>query len=335
MASPNIEIFQRGGCIVMRGIVKGKAHDGKEIEEKQIKKHNAESLRIVLAQAATFEKFNTTRKKYVRCYPPKDLPASLLNHPEKNYLVLRGIISVPTLRADGTLLNKPGYDLDAGLYFDAGGIDYGTIAERPTKEDAEAALRELEALIAEFPFVDEASMSVAICRLLTGLIRPTLKTAPLFAYTAPAPRTGKGKLNDMGAMIEKGHEAAVMDASVAPEELEKRLTSAVACGATLITSDNLNGELKSELLCQILTCGTKIICGALPLAGDRAPPPHEPGPAFFWHLQHKAKGNCPPSICRATAAACPRQNPPQHFPSSEWPESNDVQTCARTVMKPR
>ena len=44
----------------------------------------------------------------------------------------------------------------------------------------------------------------------------------MFAYDAPAPRTGKSKLNDIGAMITTGHEAPVISASSSPEEREKQ-----------------------------------------------------------------------------------------------------------------
>ena len=178
----------------------------------------------------------------------------LIHHPQKHYPVLRGLITTPTLRADGTLLYKPGY---TGLYFDPQGVDFGKPPRKPTKEDAEAALQRMEALIRDFPFVPDASgnglksssSSVAVACILTGPIRPTLKNAPLIGYTAPKARTGKSKLNDIGSMIERGHEAAVINASDDSIEFEKQLTAVIACGSTLVTFDNLNGVLESKLHC--------------------------------------------------------------------------------------
>lgn len=252
IGAPNIEIFQRGGFIVHRGLTPGKSHDSKDVLDITIALHGRESLRIMLAQAAHFHK-EVAEFVYIDTYPPAEFTGGLLNHPDKNYLVLRAIIATPTLRADGTLLTKPGYDDATGLYFDNEGIDFGSIPENPTYEDARAALDILKELIRAFPFVDEASLSVALARFLTGPIRPTLKNAPLFAYSAPEPRTGKSKLNDIGAMIEKGHEAPVISASENPEEFEKQLTTSIMSGATLISLDNIDGELRSPLLCQMLT----------------------------------------------------------------------------------
>ena len=166
IASPHVEIFQRGGQLVMRSAVKGKTHDGKEVMDKAIALHCSETLRVALATAANFEKWNDRKKEYVRCYPPSELASALLKCEAKDFPILRGLIGTPTLRADGTILDEPGYDAATGLYYDPQGVDFGQIPEQPTKEDALAALDELKALICEFPFVDEPSRAVALARLL-------------------------------------------------------------------------------------------------------------------------------------------------------------------------
>lgn len=256
VASPTVEIFQRGGSLVMRGTITHKAHDGREIKSEGILQHSPESLRPALAEAAIFAKWDGRKRRMVECYPPNDLAIALVKgRVDARFPVLRGVVNAPTLRADGSILDQPGYDIASGLFYDPKGVDFGTIAPCPTKEDAESALRELEALICKFPFVDDASHSVALARFLTGVIRFSLKCSLMFEYIAPAPRTGKSKLNDIGTMITDGHEAPVISASSSPEEREKQLTAMARSGARTITLDNLpNGEvLKSELLCQMLS----------------------------------------------------------------------------------
>jgi putative DNA primase/helicase len=253
--SPRVEIFQRGGSLVMRGIVKGKTHTGAEINDDAIIMHCAESLRDALAVAADFEKLKGN--KYVECYPPHELAGALIKCAPLigRFPVLRGLTSIPTIRADGSILDKPGYDPATGLYYDPKGIDFGDMPHDATMEDARAALEELKALIREFPFVDEASRSVALARFLTGVARHAMKVAVMFAYNAPSPRTGKSKLNDTGSMITCGHEAPVISATSSPEEREKQLVAALRGGTQTITLDNLpNGvALESELICQMLT----------------------------------------------------------------------------------
>jgi len=77
----------------------------------------------------------------------------------------------------------------------------------------------------------------------------------MFLYTAPVPRTGKSKLNDMGAALSHGTKAPVIAASSDPKELDKALAAALISGASQITLDNLSeGEaLHSDLLSQCLT----------------------------------------------------------------------------------
>ena len=54
--------------------------------------------------------------------------------------VVLGIVHTPQLRADGSLLTTPGYDPETRLLFKPDGEVFPDIPERPTKDDAEAAL---------------------------------------------------------------------------------------------------------------------------------------------------------------------------------------------------
>ncbi|WP_363347427.1 toprim domain-containing protein [Methylocystis echinoides] len=254
--SRRVEIFQRGGSLVMRGIIKGKSHTGAELHDDAIITHCTESLRVVLAAAADFYRLGK-KGFYVKCYPPLNLAAALAKCSPLigHFPILRGLTSIPIIRADGTILDKPGYDPATGIYYDPKGIDFGDMPHDATMADAETALQKLEVLIKDFPFKDEASRSVALARILTGVARSAMKVAMMFLYDAPAPRTGKSKLNDIASMIISGHEAPVISATDDKDERAKQLVSALRGGSQTITLDNLpNGEaLESELLCQMLT----------------------------------------------------------------------------------
>ena len=52
-----------------------------------------------------------------------------------------------SLRPDGSILDRPGYDPATGLYFDAQGVAFPAIPQRPTREQARAALIVLRAYI--------------------------------------------------------------------------------------------------------------------------------------------------------------------------------------------
>jgi putative DNA primase/helicase len=86
-------------------------------------------------------------------------------------------------------------------------------------------------------------------------------TSPLFAYTAPAARTGKSHLVDVACVMSHGHRAYVVVASSAPEELDKQLQALVSNGNTIIALDNQDSDhpLASNALSQILTQATIMV----------------------------------------------------------------------------
>ena len=68
------------------------------------------------------------------------------------------------------------------------------IPERPTKEQARAALDILIDLLSEFPFAMTIDRSVALAGLLTAHVRGSLPTAPVILVRADTPGTGKSYL---------------------------------------------------------------------------------------------------------------------------------------------
>ena len=73
-----------------------------------------------------------------------------------------GIITTPTLRPDGSLLATPGYDPRSELYL-LPGLQLPPIPERPTDEQAQAALELLTDLFSEFSFVQRSSTAPSRC----------------------------------------------------------------------------------------------------------------------------------------------------------------------------
>ena len=116
---------------------------------------------------------------------------TLLGRPSWAFPILTGILLAPTLRANGAVLASPGYDRSSGLFLDFQGASFPEIPDSPTKEEAREALDVLCDLLAQSPFVSPADRSVALSYLLTILVRPTLPTSPLFAFSATTRGTGK------------------------------------------------------------------------------------------------------------------------------------------------
>jgi len=170
-----------------------------------------------------------------------------------SFPVLRGIVTAPTLRADGSILQVPGYDATSGLIFEPGGATFPPVPERPTRDEAVAALAKLDPLFAEFPFVDEAARAVVFSAILSGLVGQVLPAIPLHAFDAPTAGTGKSLLSEAVGAIVLGHKPSAMNQGKEEAEDEKRLATALRAGDRVIWIDNVERPITGDTICSILT----------------------------------------------------------------------------------
>lgn len=166
---------------------------------------------------------------------------------------LAGVIDCPTLRGDGGILAREGYDRASGIYLSMAGETFPVVPEQPTREHARAALDKLLEVLKGFPFRGNADRSVALAAILTALIRPALRTAPLFAFGAPKMGSGKSLLADIVSMIAAGRPAAVMAQGADENEDKKRMLPILAEGDPVAVIDNIERAFGSAALCSILT----------------------------------------------------------------------------------
>ena len=127
------------------------------------------SLLKLLSTVAAWVKWNARKNDFVACDPPDKLVQILLDsRGDWTFPHVRGVLTCPTLRADGSILAERGYD-PASRYYLAmpSNLMMPDMPEAPTREDAEAALARLDKLLVRFPFVDAVSRAVAFCILMT------------------------------------------------------------------------------------------------------------------------------------------------------------------------
>ena len=247
-------LYQRDGRIVTAERVAAFAAGGKKITVTSICERGDMALREDASSAAAFEKFDARVNGMVTIDPPMPIIQTLLQRRGKlRFSVLAGVVHTPTMRADGSLLTKPGYDTATGLIFDPLGVTFPPIPDRPTRDDAVKALAELDHIIKHFPFVTPAHRAVALSAILTALIRRSLPTAPFHAFSAPIRGSGKSKLVDIASVIATGEEAPVIAAGGDDVELEKRLVAELLSGSSIITIDNCSRPIGGDILCQMLT----------------------------------------------------------------------------------
>lgn len=247
-------IYQRGAFIVRAGIVRVAVSGGRKIEAQRIIELGKHGLLEALTTAAPWERYDGRSEDWVLIDAPMKVVEALRDRGGHWKLpVLAGIVNSPTIRADGSILSTPGYDEHTGLLFAPQGNTFATIPDHPSRADAVLALDKLRSLVATFPFVADADRSVALSAILTAVARPALPTAPMHAFTAPVPGSGKTMLVDLCSAIANGREASVMSHGGDEKEFEKRLASMLLSGDTVIAIDNIEQPLGGEFLCSVLT----------------------------------------------------------------------------------
>jgi len=152
-----------------------------------------------LSRSAAWTKFDGRKKRSVATDPPRVVAATIMSRDgEWSFPRLAGVITTPTLRPDGTILSKPGYDRATQLLL----LDppvLPAIPAKPSRANAVDALALLDALLVEFPFVDDASRSVALSGLITPVVRGAMEVAPLHATSAPVAGSGKSYIIDLAS----------------------------------------------------------------------------------------------------------------------------------------
>ena len=201
--------------------------------------------------SARYTKFNIRAKKYVVTDPPIKYARAIAAKDEFPFKTLLATIETPTLRPDGSVLQELGYDEATGLYFDSDQI-FPTINSNPTRDDAARALREIDDVVKDFPFVDSGG-AVANAAILTALVRRVLPAAPMFLFDAPVPASGKSLLASVVGWIATGRDPATQPYTGDSEEDRKRIIAALIAGDSVVSFDNISKPLQDDTLCKVLT----------------------------------------------------------------------------------
>ena len=132
LLAANSPIFSRAGTLVEPVSETMVAANGRKTIIARLRAFCPDSLLEPVAEAALFQRFNRKRNLWADIDPPLQLVRMLLVR-ERRWTIPRvgGIITTPTLRADGSLLAAPGYDPRSELY-----LLPGLQLPCPTREEA-------------------------------------------------------------------------------------------------------------------------------------------------------------------------------------------------------
>jgi hypothetical protein len=174
---------------------------------------------------------------------------------------LEGVVEMPTLLPNGTILDRPGLDRATGLLYEPN-ADFPPVPENPTWEFVGRAAEMLLDLVSDFPFdKPEDGRPVHQAAWLAALLTPMARFAirgptPLFAFDGTTPGCGKGLLVQVISLINTGRHANLMAYCDDDAEMRKRITAVVLGGDRMILLDNVAGQLGGPALDALLTSPT-------------------------------------------------------------------------------
>ena len=250
------DIYRRDRGLVRPILMEAMASDETVTITPGLEEFEKIALRDKVDRLIAFEKFAPGRGdavgRWVAASPPMRAVETLLSRvAEWGFRALVGVIATPTMRRDGTILDRHGYD-DSTRMFLLNTVKLPPMPENPTRQDALQALELLKELLTDFPFCSEASRAVALSMLLTPVVRACMAATPLHGVTAPGAGTGKSLMADLASMIYLGDACPILGEGASEEELEKRLSAMVLSGVQLMSIDNVTRELGGAMLCKLI-----------------------------------------------------------------------------------
>jgi putative DNA primase/helicase len=247
-----VPFYQRAGKLVRPVVEDVPASDGRKTTTVAPHEIDDTYMRDQLCRTTAWQRYIRREGVWVDADAPKEVAQTIRARVgDWAFAPVSGVITTPTLRPDGSILKASGYDTATRLLL----VDppaMPEIPDQPTREDGEVALRTLNELLDEFPFLDAASRSVALSTLITPVVRGAMTVAPMHVGRAPTAGSGKSFLFDTASAIATGQRCTVIAAGRTEEETEKRLAACVLAGYQLVSIDNVNGELGGDFLCQVI-----------------------------------------------------------------------------------
>jgi putative DNA primase/helicase len=254
LLAAKVPIMVRINKLVQPIVTSLRAADNQKTTAVLLRPLDAENVIYALNRyAAVFERYDSRRNKWVETDPPDKVADGLLRKGHWIYPIVSGVTTVPTMRADGSIIETPGYDPDTQLWYQPDeNLVIPAIKQTPTKDDAATALGLLLQLLDEFPFVDKKlDCSVALAALMTPVLRGAADVVPMFLIRAPDVSNGKSYLVNLCSLIISGRVCPVITGIKNIEEMEKRLGALILEGAPIISLDNCTSDIGGAFLCQV------------------------------------------------------------------------------------
>jgi hypothetical protein len=249
------EIYQRGGLLVR--VIAPAGIPGAPPPPPEIRGVERATLLEHLSSCARWIRFDG--KAWVPTQVPDPVVSAVLARGQwEGVRPLLGVVTAPTLRPDGSVVQSPGYDEATGLIYRPA-ISFVEVPESPSLEEARGAAEALLDLVCDFPFATEADRSAWLAGVLTVVGRSAITgPCPLFAIDGTTRGAGKSKLVDVAVRLACGHDAERSTLSANDEELRKQITGLLLSGSPCVLIDNVRsgGKLGGPAFDAVLTSTT-------------------------------------------------------------------------------
>jgi hypothetical protein len=240
------QLFERAGHLVR--IVKD------ENGAPYIEQLSESAFRGFMDRSANYVHVTNKSEKIPLSAPPLEIVRDCMSLPHRNLPPLLNVTEIPVVRSDGTIVDSPGYDPITKLYYEpAKGLVVPNVPDVPTQSDLRSAVALLNEIVSDFPFDTTASHANGIGAMVTPIYRPMISgVTPMCLLDKPQAGTGASLYGEVISTIATDR-AAMMTAPATDEEWEKKLTSVLRRGRSVIIIDNVEGNLYSPSLAMFLT----------------------------------------------------------------------------------
>ena len=255
VASKEIHVFQRSGELVEP------ARDGMNASEGAptrgplvIRPISLSRLIDISSRVIAWLKPEGKKGELKPARPDKDAMSILLARPPGSWRYLRGIVTAPSMRPDGSILSKPGYDRATGLLMVDTRTAFLPVGDRPTRQDAREALVKFHDLLHDFPFVEPSDRAAIVASILTVLARHAIDgPVPMVIVRAPEAGSGKSMLVDIVGRIVTGEGVERYTISKEDESERKQLFAIARSAVPIALIDNVDKTFGSPALDGMLT----------------------------------------------------------------------------------
>lgn len=245
-------LFTRAGGLARVAL----SHGGHDVVMPRVQQLDPDALRGELTNVADWFMLRHGKEgdALVPELPPLAVARDLLAQPAHDLPPLHGVVTCPTFAADGSLVIEDGYHAASGLWHHRTLSELASVPTSPDAAAVTAARDRLLDVLADFPFVDDASRANAVALMLLPYVRPLIAgPTPLHAVDAPSPATGKDLLVKTALLPALGYEVGATTAAKDPDEWRKKITSALLADTPAVLLGNIAHRLDSEHLAAVLT----------------------------------------------------------------------------------